>query len=201
MKSLLLLLIASSFLFSCDFIEKDQFSQYLKIKEEERNFGIRNDTIFLGYVLGMTPDEFRSKTEDLVNSRKVSQAENNLFYTLIASHQINPSFKASIKPGYFRDSLYQLILTFKNTSYKTTSVDRFEIMDFVENQYGTYDASYVKAEGLDEEYFWIDGNRQIHLHYIRGNVNLIYLDTQREFEMKKEQARKENEPIKRSSES
>ena len=201
MKSLLLLLIASSFLSSCDFIEKDQFSQYLKIKEEERNFGIRNDTIFLGYVLGMTPDEFKAKTEDLVNSEKVSQVESGLFYTLNASHQINPSFKASIKPEYFRDSLYQLILTFENTSYKTTSVDRFEIIDFVENQYGAHDVAYVKAEGLDEEYFWINGNQQIHLHYFRGNVNLIYLDTQREFEMKKKQSRKENEPIKRNSES
>ena len=141
MRGLLVLLIASSVLFSCDFIEKDQFSQYLKIKEEERNFGIRNDTIFLGYVLGMTPDEFKYKTEELVKSEKVSLFESGIFYTLNASHQINPSFKASINPGYFRDSLYQLSLTFKNTSYKTTPVDRFEIMDFVENQYGTYDAS------------------------------------------------------------
>lgn len=131
-----------------------------------------NDTIFLGFRLGMSESEFNSHLKDLVKSEKLKYSNNSIFYNLKFKRQvleneddflddfsqmitnekegeepkekvIELSYDGILKPKFGDKKLYELTLTFKNTTNLRSQFALPYILESMVSKYGCFENNEI----------------------------------------------------------
>jgi len=158
--------------------------------ETEINSGIRNDTIFVGYVFGMSKREFAQKTKDLQKEGKLFVNESNtLAYKMtIAENDFGKDLEATYSPEFYNEKLFELGVSVKSTKYSTPELTQLQLVNLFTGKYGSYDHKEKSVLDDYDNYIWIDGNRHIKIAAGFNDARIFYTDllAKREFENGKE---------------
>ncbi|UGU14237.1 hypothetical protein LS482_10985 [Sinomicrobium kalidii] len=125
----------------------------------------KKDTIFLGFRLGMSKSEFDSHLKELIKKGKLKHSNNSILYSLNFKRQmlqnedeylfndkyakkevevepeikvINLSYIGVLKPKFGDEKLYELILTFKNTTNLRSQFALPYILENLIKDYGCF---------------------------------------------------------------
>ena len=125
----------------------------------EISTGVRKDTLFLGYRLGMTLGEVQNHTNQLLVLGDL-QEEDGKVVAVIIDDILN--FKAEFGFEYYNGKVYQMNVGFNsegdiNNSYITTNSLAF----MYDEKYGFSDFS--SSSDSYSNYKWVNGNRMIEL--------------------------------------
>ena len=176
--------------------EKELEIAFEKKIESELNSGIRNDTIFLGYTLGMNKKEFSKKTNELRKEKKLYvNNESTLAYKMtIDDNAFGKDLEATFSPEYYNEKLFKLGVSVKSTIHSTPKLTQLQLVKLFNDKYGYYDHSEKSILETTENYYWIDGNRQIEVVCGFNDARIFYTDllaekesdTNKELEQEKE---------------
>ena len=173
---------------------KEREIAFEKKIDTELKSGIRNDTIFLGYNFGMTQKEFSRKTSDLRKEKKLYVNERNtLAYKMtIDDNALGQDLEATYSPEYYNNKLFKLGVSVKSTKYNTPELTQLQLVRLFNDKYGFYDHSEKSILETTNNYYWIDGNRQIEVICGYDDARIFYTDllAEKEFETKKESEQK-----------
>lgn len=176
MRKILLIFFIISALYSCDTINTKSRWQIISEKEKiEKATGLRNDTIFLGFVFGMSETEVTQKFQQLKTERKINTDNNNYEYKF--SFQYPSESVATFQTEYFNDSLFRFSLVIEEEMQSTAELVQLNLVNMFLEKYGIP----IKTESIFNEkefdYIWIQGNRKIEIHYpFVGKVVVNYVD-------------------------
>ncbi|MBU1298082.1 MAG: hypothetical protein KJ963_06860 [Bacteroidetes bacterium] len=169
-----------------DETEKAQ-EAYDKKVQEELNSGIRNDTIFLGYTFGMTKNQAEKKTKELYKQHILYINDDN-YYAYEMSLEKDDKAEATFAPSYFKNRLNALTVDVKPKGYfarllYNPGLLQITLVNLYVEKYGY---SYIKQEGaFDNDYIFIQGNREIKVIQTIKNVRIFYTDLSIQNEVKK----------------
>jgi len=176
--------------------EKELEIAFEKKIESELNSGIRNDTIFLGYTLGMNKKEFSKKTNELRKEKKLYvNNESTLAYKMtIDDNAFGKDLEATFSPEYYNEKLFKLGVSVKPTKYSSPELTQLQLVRLFNDKYGLYDHFEKSILETTNNYYWIDGNRQIEVVCGFNDARIFYTDllaekesdTNKELEQEKE---------------
>lgn len=152
-----------SLLFAVINISCESKSEYERRLETELTKDIRVDSLFLGYYLGMTREDFYAHSWDL-NSKEIVTGQQTVRYEITelkspASMEFYPQFKD--------DKIYQMPVEVHYDGWAPWNKEFFAdtlMVDMAELYEKKYDADFFKAihpESQKEAYIDIQGNRRI----------------------------------------
>ena len=197
-KKITLIILTLVLLISCNQAEKKAKEKEIafdKKIESELNSGIRNDTIFLGYTFGMSEKEFNKKTSDLRKENKlyVNDSRTLAYKMTIDDNALGQDLEATFSPEYYNEKLFKLGVSVKSTKYNTPELTQLQLVRLFNDKYGFYDHSEKSILETTNNYYWIDGNRQIEVVCGFDDARIFYTDllAEKEFETNKEIEQKE----------
>ena len=197
-KKITLIILTLVLLISCNQAEKKAKEKEIafdKKIESELNSGIRNDTIFLGYTFGMSEKEFNKKTSDLRKENKlyVNDSRTLAYKMTIDDNALGQDLEATLSPEYYNEKLFKLGVSVKSTKYNTPELTQLQLVRLFNDKYGFYDHSEKSILETTNNYYWIDGNRQIEVVCGFDDARIFYTDllAEKEFETNKEIEQKE----------
>ena len=166
----------------------EQKSEYEQLVEREIDRGVRYDSLFLGYELGMEREVFFSHSWELNQQQKItgiSQIEYQL-------DNLSSSAKMTFFPEFRNDKIYRMPLEVQYKGWAPWNKDLFsdslmvELVDVYENTYGP---GFIKTNDLDigkEAWVKVDGNRRIAIYRkddIKAIVEFLDLSVSKNDEM------------------
>lgn len=173
-RSLLLILFIISLSLSCQNEAEKMYKTYQDAKDKEVSSGVKKDTIFMDFVLGMTEAAYFKHADELVLKGKLWLDTNypsvkvyTFDLTFPMSDGVNGSYESSTKivPMITHDDkLYQLLVSYKLKPYSSAALTKALLVGLLAKKYG-YD--YLKLPKLNKQkadeydYYWLDGNREI----------------------------------------
>lgn len=161
MKNLTVFILLVLFFASCS---KPNRWQIIHEKENsELATGVKNDTIFLGFVFGMSRSEVNSRLEKLAKSDKLTRNQIT-GYTYTFHFDLPESAEAMIRPYFFNDSLYSFLLDVSNDKIYLAELVQLKLANMFIHKYGS---GIIVPSMLDEkknDYIWINGNRRIEVN-------------------------------------
>jgi len=152
------------------------YANYKELVKNELNSGIRQDTIILGYIFGMTENEVKAHTNKLIQNKEVRKEDDKLIFELQIGDKAVPF---SYGTRTYNDKLNFL-------RAETDNIRAIELNNYLKELYGDYQyMSYPnrKMSMQMTDYYWIEGNRQIRSSQISGAFSetvLIYEDKSNE---------------------
>lgn len=185
MKKILILLLLTSLISSCNFLNPktkinrpDKGNTIDEIISNELATGKRNDTIFLDFRFGMNEKEFNKHLNKLVTQGKLytDPISNFVAYDLV--YDKFTTIKCTFKPDYYKNKLYKLGISAKSkTDYSSIKTTTLQLFMFFMNKYGLCDIE-EKMELVDDctEYIWIQGNRKISVMCGFNDSRIFYED-------------------------
>jgi hypothetical protein len=184
-------LLAVVILFSAIIHGCDETSKYQKMLEREMAKEVRNDSLFLGYYLGMPKDDFYSHSWTLNKQKKIMQGPQNMsveYELKDLSHLATMNFY----PQFHDNKIYKMPVSISykgwapwNRNLWADSLQQ-DVIKMLEKWYGK---KLILDETLrdDTTYVTIDGNREIKV-FIENDqsVNVIFTDLTVEEEVQKD---------------
>lgn len=142
-------------------------SKYEKMVERELSSDVRQDSLFLGYKLGMSREEFYKQSWNLNQKKLVKQGLSNqsVMYELKdLPHSANMYFF----PEFWNDKIYQMKARIKYNGWapwnKNLSADslQVDVLNMLEQWYGN---GFIKInqDRKDPVYVKVDDNREIRI--------------------------------------
>lgn len=154
---------------------------------------VRNDSLFLGYYLGMPKDDFFSHSWDLNKQKKVMQGPQNMSveYEL---KDLSHAATMNYYPEFHENRIYKMPVSISyegwapwNRNLWADSLQQ-DVIKMLEKWYGK---KLIVDETLrdDTTYVTIDGNREIQVFTENDqSVNVIFTDLTVEEEVQKDNA-------------
>lgn len=132
-----------------------------EIIDNEIASGIRNDTIFLGFHLGMSESEYEQKLKQLINEKKIYVDDISDEYTYDLTARYERVYKCTFSPDYFEGKLFQLNVNPVSTSTSDDMIlDNLMLINLFVPKYGI--AAIIVNDPNDcKNYVWVNGNRMI----------------------------------------
>lgn len=156
-----------SFAFLVLFSACEEKHPYKKMESEELASGIRNDSLFLGFYLGMTKDDFYTACWDLNDREILKQGGSNLSVEY-KTEELNYPAVINFYPVFCEEKVCAMPMKFGYDAWapwnKKMGADSLEVdvMDMFIDWYGGNEFVEVpKPEGKQVSYVKIDGNRRI----------------------------------------
>ncbi|MGF1669274.1 MAG: hypothetical protein ACFCU6_02410 [Balneolaceae bacterium] len=157
---LIFLILIPFILFS---ISCEQKTDYEQLVEQELNKGVRSDSLFLGYYLGMDRQEFFDHSWEL-NRRQIVTGGSQVEYRLE-----NLSKNATMKfyPKFKNDKIYEMPVEISYDAWAPWNRDLFsdslivELLDFYRNEYGDNFIHTIHPENGKMAWISVNGNRRI----------------------------------------
>lgn len=157
MKKKLYYILLIGFFFSCNFGSSDTLNVEKKISKDNDFFC--SDTIFLGFIFGMSEEEFLSKAENLRNKKKLEfdkinkkysyemKIADNLYDFHNGMEYIEENFKLNLEPSFSKkNELYKLALRTEDKYFNkpVTSANLFPLQN--------YNMDYLMYQVLEKKY-------------------------------------------------
>jgi len=167
-------------------------AKYERMVKDGLESGVRHDTLFLGFWLGMTSEEFYKKCWDLNKEGMLKQGEGNTSVLYKMTDELKATVKVNFYPEFYNDKIYQMPVTFQYEAWspwnKEFSGDtlHIELLSVFERWYGK-GFMEVDKEMKGKAYVKIDGNRRISLYKgmnADGIVWALYTDMSVDEEVK-----------------
>lgn len=168
---LLMLLVVISSISGCE--EK---TEYEKILDRELSSKIEKDSLFLGYELGMSREQFYKRSWNLNQKRLVKQGGNNqsVMYNL---EELPHSAVMYFSPEFQKEQIYQMKVQIQYKGWapwnKDLSADslQIDVLNMLKRWYGN---GFIKinSDKSDPIYVKVDGNREIRLTVSKKNASV-----------------------------
>ena len=143
---------------------------YKKLLERERTSGIRHDSLFLGYSLGMAKDSFYSHSWDLNRQGLVMQGPQNQTVQYSLPDALPYPARMNFYPDFHEDQVFRMRITFAYEGWapwtQRLSSDslKLDVVSLLESWYGAgFFPHGSVSRGLESEtpMVKVDGNRHI----------------------------------------
>jgi len=175
-RSLLLILFIVSLFLSCQNEAEKMDKTYQDTKDKEVSSGVKKDTIFMDFVLGMTEAAYFKHADELVLKGKLRRDANYPSGKIYAfdlsfpmSDGVNGSYEATatVVPNITDDDkLCELFTSYKLNPYPSAALTKALLVGLLAKKYG-YDYLKLpksnKQEADEYDYYWLDGNREINI--------------------------------------
>lgn len=163
------------FVYSCD-----QRSEYERMVERELESGVRNDSLFLGYYLGMEDEDFFDHSWEL-NQQNVITGDSRIRYKLQKlSNDATMTFYPSFKNGRINrmpvEIQFDAWAIWNRELYSDSLI--VELVDYYEEIYGSGFIHTVHPELEKESWIKVDGNRRISVYQkddMRAHIEFLDL--------------------------
>ena len=208
MNRILIALSCVLILFSCEPQSKEETARrYIdgrpvdltldELIKYELETGKTNDTIFLGFRLGMREYDARTHLNRLIKKGDIYEERGKYKSTLSAKYS---SFKLSISFKYYKGELYKMDLNFKDdVSTGSSFLSTFDISELYREKFGLTDFFLEKEERDYRSFIWVSGNRMIDVHTSRVyDAQVSYIDTRRLMKKEREDDLKKKSKMEKS---
>lgn len=191
MRKITIILLTAIIFSNCENFKRNREKNKLdKYKRTELNKNIRNDTIFLNLVFGMTQVEVRNHLDNLEKEKKLQINRNgNYYYTFnFGENEILKFGKAIFKPEYYDNKLYKLSIGVDSDNIiSSPELMKLQLAGLYMKKYG-FNYFKIKSSITDKDSFiWIDGNREIKIvEAIYEDARIFYTDLIMEKKAEKE---------------
>lgn len=155
------ILFLSVVLISCD-----QRTDYERLVDRELASGVRNDTLFLGYELGMERQDFFNHSWEL-NQQKIVTGNSQVHYKM---EELSSDATMTFYPDFKNDKIVRMPVEISFDSWAIWNRDLYsdslvvEILDLYKDTYGSDFIHTVHPELKKESWIKIDGNRRISIY-------------------------------------
>lgn len=141
-------------------------TEYERIVEKELAKGVRNDSLFLGYELGMSRNRFYEYSRELNKKKMVKEGPRNMTVEYELKDKLPHPATMNFYPDFNNDKIYRMRTTFAYKGWapwnKNLGADSliFDVKKMMKNWYGK---GFIKCKdpkaGLT--FKKVDGNREI----------------------------------------
>lgn len=155
---ILLMLI---FISSCE-----QRSEYERLVQRELDSGVRNDSLFLGYYLGMEKEDFFDHSWQLNQQNKITGGA-QIYYKI---KDLSGDATMVFYPEFKNDRIFRMPIEIYYDSWAIWNREFYsdslitEMVDYYEDIYGQGFIQTVHPEVEKEAWIKVDGNRRISIY-------------------------------------
>jgi hypothetical protein len=165
---------------------------YQDIEKRELARGVRKDSLFLGFTLGMPSKEFFLKCWDMNKQGIIREGNANLSVSYKMSEGLKYAAYMNFYPAFYKEKIYQMPLFFNYIGWSPWQADtqpealQLDVLKLMEKWYGTgFIRLYDKKRGLS--FIKIEGNRRIKImQKPEMYVEVLITDVLAEKELEKE---------------
>ncbi|HZK97526.1 MAG TPA: hypothetical protein VFC67_25215 [Prolixibacteraceae bacterium] len=161
MKKLLLIGIMV-FAIGCTSPPKNRWDLIKEKRNTELKKGIRKDTIFLGFILGMSQKQVNDRFQQLLSENKIIINSNNAYeYNIPIDYPKNT--KSTFSDKYLNDSLFSFTLNIEGDSKSAAELIQVSMAGLYQKKYSNPLMVPSILNEKDEDYIFITGNQQIEI--------------------------------------
>lgn len=173
----------------------NETSEYQKMLEQEMAKEVRNDSLFLGYYLGMSKEDFYSHSWELNKQKKLKQGPRNMTVEYEID-DLSHSATMNFYPQFYDGKIYRMPVSITYDGWAPWNRNlwadslQHDVVKMMEECYGK---KFIIDQTLrdDTTFVTIDANREIKI-FTENNrsVNVIFTDLAVEAEKTKHSAAK-----------
>lgn len=165
---------------SCEKIErKNEEKKLIEHRETELSKNIRKDTIFLDFVFGMSENEFEKHLRKLIGQEKLKIDDLGYYYYTFnfGENEIPKSGKATFSPEYFENKLFKLSISVSSDELISSPLlTQLKLVSIYSDKYGFNYFREKSAITEEDNFIWIEGNREIELVAGISDARIFYTD-------------------------
>lgn len=156
-----IIILSVIFIGSCD-----ERSEYERLVQKELNSGERQDSLFLGYYLGMERQDFFDHSWELNQQKKVT-GDAQVYYKI---EGLPSEATMTFYPDFKNDRIYRMPAEIHFDSWAIWNRELYsdslivELIDLYENDYGAGFIHTMHPELKKESWIKVDGNRRISVY-------------------------------------
>lgn len=177
----------------------NSFKTAEQLESESLNSGVISDSLYLGFRLRMTKEEFKKHLSTLLEKKQIGLEDDSSVLSLLqtSNYQLPTTSFFFFENGIlFRSINHIYPENSKKTTQEKTSI-KDDILSLIEKKMG--DTKYVNGT-KDSDYYWLKGNKRIDYYDTLGRYIVAYSDLQIEKQIIEDIEEQKQEEIKREIE-